>query len=851
MGRRRRRRGAPGPPGGTPRSRTSPGWARRVARNAGDAGHPDRRRPARAPARALRGLRRGRAAPVEPAAGGGGDRPRGASTTSPCGPPAAAACAWSAPASTTRAAASPRPGSTRTTSRGCCTRATSCCIRGKVGGDGAARDRREDARGDRRRRIGGAPHPGPRARLPGHREAAGPPHPGAGRPRPARGPAPRPSACRPGSATRLDLPGAADALVAVHFPRSRAGGPGRPPPAGGRGAARAPARPRPRCAAPRPACAPRPSSRATGEHTEPLLGGAALRPDAAPAPRRPRDRAATSTSGHPMRRLLQGEVGSGKTLVAVLAMCQAVEAGAQAALLVPTETLAEQHLRTLDAPAGARRPRAGAAHGQGAEGRARAARDGAAHRHGAGRGGHAGAAVGGDRRSPTSAWWWWTSSTASAWSSARRSPSGPPAADGSAHILYMTATPIPRTLALTAYGDLTVSTIRTRPPGRSPVETRWIRAEDREGAYEEVRAELRAGRQAYVICPLVEEGAAAEARAATTEAERLREGPFAAFSVGLVHGAQGAEEKRAAMLDFAEGRTDLLVATTVVEVGIDVPNATVIVIEDADRFGLAQLHQLRGRVGRGEDPGPVPAVRRPRHRGRRPPPRGAHPDERRLPAGRAGPRDPRHRQHPGPAPGGSHRPALRPPVARPPRAGGGPPPGEADAPRRPPPHAARAPAPARGRAAPASPSSRGCWTREDRRRHPPRPPPAGPRRHRRRGPPRTGSGRPCSRSSGRSTASTCSTCSPAPGALGLEALSRGAASAVLVERVAARGGRGARQRRGAGPGGPGPDRAPRLALRPRPRSAPRARRSGCASWTRPIASPTGSWPVSARCSRPS
>src|SRR4029079_10965482 len=122
------------------------------------------------------------------------------------------------------------------------------------------------------------------------------------------------------------------------------------------------------------------------------------------------------------------------------------------------------------------------------------------------------------------------------------------AAGGSAHILYMTATPIPRTLALTAYGDLTVSTIRTRPPGRAPVETRWIRAEDREAAYEEVRAELRAGRQAYVICPLVEEGGAAQGRAATTEAERLREGPFAAFTVGLVHGAQGAEEKRAAML---------------------------------------------------------------------------------------------------------------------------------------------------------------------------------------------------------------------------------------------------------------------------------------------------------------
>jgi ATP-dependent DNA helicase RecG len=283
-------------------------------------------------------------------------------------------------------------------------------------------------------------------------------------------------------------------------------------------------------------------------------------------------------------------------------MCQAVEAGFQAALLVPTETLAEQHLRTLDAllaPAGlqpvlltGKVPKAER------ERRELALRTGTApvvvgtqallsegtafdrlgvvvvdeqHRFGV------------EQRQAL----------------AERATG----AGGSAHILYMTATPIPRTLALTAYGDLTVSTIRTRPPGRSPVETRWVRADDREAAYEEVRAELRAGRQGYVICPLVEEGAAAEARAATTEAERLRAGPFAAFTVGLAHGAQGAEEKRAAMLAFAEGRTDLLVATTVVEVGIDVPNATVIIIEDADRFGLAQLHQLRGRVGRGEVPG--------------------------------------------------------------------------------------------------------------------------------------------------------------------------------------------------------------------------------------------------------
>ena len=130
-----------------------------------------------------------------------------------------------------------------------------------------------------------------------------------------------------------------------------------------------------------------------------------------------------------------------------------------------------------------------------------------------------------------------------------------------------------------------------------------MREAGREQAYEEVRAALRAGRQAYVICPLVEEGEAARGPRRHQEAERLRRGPFAAFSVGLAHGAQRPDEKRAAMAAFADGRTDLLVATTVVEVGIDVANATVIVIEGAERFGLAQLHQLRGRVGRGEHPG--------------------------------------------------------------------------------------------------------------------------------------------------------------------------------------------------------------------------------------------------------
>ena len=399
---------------------------------------------------------------------------------------------------------------------------------------------------------------------------------------------------------RLALPGAADALVAVHFPRSRR--------EGLLGRRRLvveelivlqlgleAVRRRQADTGSAPVLEP------TGERTGPLL--AALPFALTPAQRRAAGQISRDLArSRPMRRLLQGEVGSGKTLVAVLAVCQAVEAGAQAAILVPTETLAEQHLRTLDevlAPAGlvpvlltGRVPKAER------ERRLMALRSGTApvvvgtqallsegvefdrlglvvvdeqHRFGV------------EQRQAL----------------AERTAGG----DGAAHILYMTATPIPRTLALTAYGDLTVSTIRTRPPGRSPVETLWVREEDRERAYERVRAELRAGRQAYVVCALVEEGAAAEARAATTEARRLAEGPFAAFRVGLVHGAQATDEKRAAMLDFAEGRTDLLVATTVVEVGIDVANATMILIEDADRFGMAQLHQLRGRVGRGEHPG--------------------------------------------------------------------------------------------------------------------------------------------------------------------------------------------------------------------------------------------------------
>jgi ATP-dependent DNA helicase RecG len=163
----------------------------------------------------------------------------------------------------------------------------------------------------------------------------------------------------------------------------------------------------------------------------------------------------------------------------------------------------------------------------------------------------------------------------------------------------MTATPIPRTLSLTAYGDLDATVLRELPAGRGEVWT-WAVGEDkRDGAYEFIRDRLREGRQAYVVCPLVEGSEKLQARAASEEAERLRATEFRDFEVGLLHGQMPARAKTAAMEEFAAGRTQVLVATTVIEVGIDVANATVMLIEGAERFGLSQLHQLRGRIGRG------------------------------------------------------------------------------------------------------------------------------------------------------------------------------------------------------------------------------------------------------------
>jgi ATP-dependent DNA helicase RecG len=178
------------------------------------------------------------------------------------------------------------------------------------------------------------------------------------------------------------------------------------------------------------------------------------------------------------------------------------------------------------------------------------------------------------------------------------------APDGLApHVLHMTATPIPRTLALTQYGDLDVTALRELPVGRRPIRTHVAstRAE-RSRAYARIREELRAGRQAFVVCPLVSESETLQARAATREHERLTRTEFRDFRVVLLHGQLRPREKHAAMSAFAAGKADVLVATSVIEVGIDVPNATVMLVEDADRYGISQLHQLRGRVGRGEHP---------------------------------------------------------------------------------------------------------------------------------------------------------------------------------------------------------------------------------------------------------
>jgi ATP-dependent DNA helicase RecG len=303
-------------------------------------------------------------------------------------------------------------------------------------------------------------------------------------------------------------------------------------------------------------------------------------------------------AARPMQRLLMGEVGSGKTVVALHAMLRAVEHGAQAALMAPTETLAEQHFATLQRLMPGELVQAALLTGSTSAAR----RTDLLGKLATGElkllvGTHAliETAVEFDRLAVA------VVDEQHRFGVNQRRALDRKAPDGLApHVLHMTATPIPRTLALTAYGDLDVTVLRELPAGRRPIATHMAASEaERSRAYERIREELRAGRQAFVVCPLVEESEALQARAATAEYERLDATEFKDFRVALLHGRLSAREKQAAMAAFAGGAADVLVATTVIEVGIDVPNATVMVVEDAERYGLSQLHQLRGRIGRG------------------------------------------------------------------------------------------------------------------------------------------------------------------------------------------------------------------------------------------------------------
>jgi ATP-dependent DNA helicase RecG len=292
-----------------------------------------------------------------------------------------------------------------------------------------------------------------------------------------------------------------------------------------------------------------------------------------------RDLAATV----PMQRLLQGDVGSGKTVVALYTLLRAVENGYRGALMAPTETLAEQHFLTLEpicAQVGVRVTLlTGSVKSRDAEAQIVV-------------GTHALIQEGVDLRELAVA----VIDEQHRFGVEQRRA----LVEGrSPHVLHMTATPIPRTLALTVYGDLAVTEIAKPPADRKPIVTRWIRQEKSSEAYTRLRRLLEEGRQAYVVCPVIEESETRQARAAEAEADRLKRAELRGFRVGCLHGRLRPTARRELMAAFKAHELDVLVATTVIEVGVDVPNATVMIVQEADRFGLAQLHQLRGRVGRG------------------------------------------------------------------------------------------------------------------------------------------------------------------------------------------------------------------------------------------------------------
>jgi ATP-dependent DNA helicase RecG len=303
-------------------------------------------------------------------------------------------------------------------------------------------------------------------------------------------------------------------------------------------------------------------------------------------------------SERPMRRLLQGDVGSGKTVVAVAALLSAVESGGQGAIMAPTEVLAEQHFISISAALRDLPVNVVLLTGsQGAQERRaalEAVKSGEAH---VVVGTHALIQRGVEFDDLSLV----VVDEQHRFGVGQRTVFKEKGA--TPDTLVMTATPIPRTLSLTLYGDLEVSILDELPPGRKPVETRMVEVAAREEAYEAIRAELEVGRQAYAICPLVEESEALEdVRAAEELYEELAEEIFPDRRVGLLHGRMKAVEKREVMAAFRAREIEVLVATVVVEVGVDVPNASAIVIEGAERFGLSQLHQLRGRVCRGLHP---------------------------------------------------------------------------------------------------------------------------------------------------------------------------------------------------------------------------------------------------------
>jgi ATP-dependent DNA helicase RecG len=311
---------------------------------------------------------------------------------------------------------------------------------------------------------------------------------------------------------------------------------------------------------------------------------------------------------HPMHRLLQGDVGSGKTVVAVTALLVAVQGGHPGALMAPTEVLAEQHFLSVK---------------QMLDGLV-VADDGASlfderplrvelltNRTTASERTKllAGLAAGevdillGTHALLTDVVEFQSLGVIVIDEQHRFGVEQRAALRGKGDdpdVLVMTATPIPRTAAMTVYGDLDMTVLDELPPGRTPIETTWARGPlEESAAWTKVRTEVEAGHQAYVVCPLIDESEKIEARSAEEEFERLQADELSGLRLGVLHGRVPSKEKEATMRAFRDGELDVLVATTVIEVGVDVPNATVMVIEDADRFGIAQLHQLRGRVGRG------------------------------------------------------------------------------------------------------------------------------------------------------------------------------------------------------------------------------------------------------------